>query len=163
MTQCLTCEKQTDNPKFCSSSCAAKYNNKKHPKRAKEREAKRKECANCSAGILAPQKYCSVKCQKDFQWKERKNLIEAGEYPVNKRYLLEVRGHQCEVCLTTEWQGQPIPIEMDHIDGNADNNRIENVRLICPNCHAQTPTYKARNTGKGRHFRRKRYHNQMSY
>lgn len=50
----------------------------------------------------------------------------------------------------------PIPIELDHIDGNPENNKSDNLRLICPNCHAQTPTYKGRNIGKVRNSKRQK-------
>ena len=53
--------------------------------------------------------------------------------------------------------GQPITLHSDHIDGNAANNVPENLRLICPNCHAQTPTYKNKNRGTGRPERRRQY------
>ena len=54
--------------------------------------------------------------------------------------------HQCSKCLLLEWQDQPIPLELDHIDGDHSNNQLENLRLLCPNCHAQTSTYRGRNT-----------------
>ena len=53
---------------------------------------------------------------------------------------------QCAVCGLREWRGSPIPLDMDHIDGDHLNNELSNLRLLCPNCHAQTPTYKARNS-----------------
>jgi hypothetical protein len=51
----------------------------------------------------------------------------------------------CSACGGTEWQGQPMPLELDHIDGDRENNLLGNIRLVCPNCHALTPTYRGRN------------------
>jgi hypothetical protein len=56
--------------------------------------------------------------------------------------------HRCARCQRYEWEGGPIPLEVDHIDGDRRNNRLENLRLLCPNCHALTPTYRGRNIGR---------------
>ena len=57
-----------------------------------------------------------------------------------------IKEHKCEVCSITEWMGKKVPIELDHIDGDHYNNDFSNLRIVCPNCHAQTDT----NSGKNR-------------
>jgi len=51
----------------------------------------------------------------------------------------------CSHCRLTEWLGHAIPLELDHVDGDRENNELSNLRLLCPNCHALTPTYRGRN------------------
>lgn len=71
-----------------------------------------------------------------------------------KNWLLRERGHRCESCQRETWKAswsnedQPIPLELDHIDGHPGHNKKENLRLLCPNCHALTPFWKARNIGR---------------
>ena len=105
--------------------------------------------------------YCDNNCQAEYQSKERTRqwLEEGKDWGIQvpqwaKRYLAEQNGDCCSVCGISEWNGQAITLECDHIDGNHKNNRPENLRLICPNCHSQTETYKAKNTGNGRLYRR---------
>lgn len=64
-----------------------------------------------------------------------------------KRRLISegILQRKCAWCGRKIWRGLPILLELDHIDGDHLNNEIENLRLLCPNCHAQTPTYKGRN------------------
>ena len=62
-----------------------------------------------------------------------------------KRQLILQRGHSCEKCKNSIWLEQSIALELEHVDGNNKNNDFENLLLLCPNCHAQTNTWRGRN------------------
>ena len=55
---------------------------------------------------------------------------------------------ECTICGRTQWYGEAIPLQLDHTNGNNDDNRLENLRLLCPNCHAQTPQYRLKDEFK---------------
>ena len=81
-----------------------------------------------------------------------------------RMYLYEAQDGLCAICGNpSSWHGQPLLFVLDHIDGDSSNNRRENLRLVCPNCDSQLPTFKSRNKGKGRHWRRRRYAEGKSY
>jgi RNA polymerase subunit RPABC4/transcription elongation factor Spt4 len=61
-----------------------------------------------------------------------------------KKRLIQERSHSCESCQLQEWLGKPIVLEMDHVDGDRNNNQRSNLRLLCPNCHSQTQTWRKR-------------------
>lgn len=125
----------------------------------------KKKCAFCNE-LTTNAKYCSTNCQhEDVRQALRIKIQSTGKLysKWGKWYLVETRGHKCELCGITEWQGAPVSLILDHIDGNSDDWSLNNLRLICPNCDAQTPTYKSRNRGKGRAYRRQRYAEGKSY
>lgn len=105
-------------------------------------------------------KYCSNACQQESRKKQRiDEWLSNGRFPGKtalREYLIKTRGYSCSCCGITEWNKQPISLEIDHIDGNPYNDNPTNLRFICPNCHSQTPTYKAKNRGNGRVARRER-------
>ncbi len=74
----------------------------------------------------------------------------ATQSPKLKRYLLECGMFEakCVRCELFTWLDEPIPLELDHIDGDNTNNELSNLRLLCPNCHAKTSTYRGKNKRK---------------
>ena len=68
----------------------------------------------------------------------------------HKKVLIKERGHRCESCDLAEWLCEPIPLELEHKDGNNRNNVKENLLLLCPNCHAKTKFYRGKNINTGK-------------
>lgn len=98
-------------------------------------------------------KFCSNACCGANKRKESQSKFDIGtvmDRSIQRRLVIERDGYQCSVCEISEWQGKPISLHMDHIDGNPGNNMPDNFRMICPNCHSQTESYGAKNKGKGR-------------
>lgn len=68
-------------------------------------------------------------------------------YKLKNRLLSEkIFEAQCMNCLRTTWEHHLIPLELHHIDGNTQNNSLDNLKLLCPNCHALTDNYRAKNS-----------------
>lgn len=79
-------------------------------------------------------------------------------------FVLMEQGGVCSICgMAPVWRGAPLVLVLDHIDGDSANNAHGNIRLVCPNCDSQLPTFKNRNHGRGRHQRRERYRAGLSY
>lgn len=146
---------------YCNNSCAASFNNigvRRHG-------VGEKPCLFCEKITNNP-KFCNSFCTRGYKWQELKIRVENGQNTCRttlRKYLLETRKHQCVICGRIKWRKQPILLIMDHKDGNSDNNHLDNLRLVCSNCDAQLPTYKSKNKGSGRHYRRERCKAGLSY
>ena len=161
--ECVECKTifedyKKNNRRFCSRSCIATFNIKKKENRKKEV----KNCLYCNNLLKNKNnKYCSNKCQGLKTSKTIFERIESGDTFLHetqyKKYLIERYGEKCMEC---DWDKVhsitgKVPIQMEHIDGNSTNNSLDNLKLLCPNCHSLTLTYGALNKGYGRKNRKR--------
>jgi 5-methylcytosine-specific restriction endonuclease McrA len=123
-------------------------------------------CLECGSDIgYRGRKFCNNKCQGVYNSKNNPALIAWLRNPksVNKlsqavrQYLIIKENSKCSICSwgTINPHTHKIPLEVDHIDGNSENNTPENLRVICPNCHSLTSTYKGANKKSKREYRKK--------
>lgn len=132
-------------------------------------------CEGCGAQLTRRHqvKFCSNKCQRAQERAKRtREWLESGiatsvgglRGHYIRRYLFDAQKGTCAICGSgSEWMGMQLVLVLDHVDGDSTNNARDNLRMVCPNCASQLPTFKARNRGKGRHYRRERYANGRSY
>jgi hypothetical protein len=120
-------------------------------------------CLFCSTvipwkGIASSHKFCNTQCcgnWKKQQWFDtNRKDFENGTMKARagiKKFVVERDGYTCAICSQLPFHNeQPLIMILDHIDGDASNNKPTNFRLVCPNCDTQLPTYKAKNIGNGR-------------
>lgn len=124
------------------------------------------KCIMCGIDIY-PNK--SNMCLNCLQFSKHKstllNWLLYGKWPYHisstvrgiiRTYILDSQLHRCAICgMSKVWNNKPINFILDHIDGDASNNNGDNLRLICPNCDSQLPTYKSKNKKSARNFRNK--------
>lgn len=114
-------------------------------------------CLHCGKenlwGNSKVNKFCNNQCQGLYKWKtETVPKIESGTGKCDpsryKKYLIETRGDICSECgQQSTWNNKPLVLQLDHIDGDSDNNSLSNLRLLCPNCHTQTENFGSKGQG----------------
>lgn len=130
------------------------------------RNKEQTECPNCgemftarSNGRRGLVETCSQTCAAELRAKRSyesyklDNSIAYGQKNMQsyKKWFIEEQDHKCSICgMLDVWNNKPIMFILDHIDGNADNNQRENLRLVCPNCDSQLDTFKSKNKNSAR-------------
>jgi len=167
--RCKYCNKiipyEEKRKQFCNHSCSASFNNSG---KNKQRKREKTYCINCNTILGNQAKYCSRDCQIKYeykvyieQWKKGEISGTAkGDYmPVKiRRYIFEKFDRKCTKCGWSKINSYTglIPLHVDHVDGNSENNKEENLDLLCPSCHSLTPNYGSLNKGNSkREYRNK--------
>jgi len=144
--KCLFCDNEFEinrksNKKYCSNRCSMiHYNNLKYGNYQTKKKVN--FCLNCNKETTN-EKYCSNKCQGEYIRKISFEKIKNGDVTLTenlyKEYLISEFGNKCMECGWNKISPftNKVPIQLDHIDGNSDNNSL----LLCPNCHSLTPTF----------------------
>ena len=160
---CLRCNKPIEydlrlTNKFCSHSCSATTSN--------FARRKTRTCTGCGKLLSESKKYCSVLCQQAYlkrtkieDWLAGKidGTTSSGCSDTIRKYLLEQCGYKCPKCGWDEVNPvtKRVPLEINHIDGDPTNNVPANLEVLCPNCHALTPNFRALNKNSTRTYRAK--------
>jgi RNA polymerase subunit RPABC4/transcription elongation factor Spt4 len=158
--KCEHCDKEHDGDyasgRFCSNRCARGFSTKGKRAEINEKVSDSLKGRNVGGiGFTKGHQLCTPEARERALATQRRNwetsvlecdFSELTTKKQRKFRLMYEQNQICDICgMTNEWNGSPIVFHLDHINGVHEDNNRDNVRLICPNCHSQTPTYAGRN------------------
>lgn len=154
MKKCLKCGREFEPSKglinYCSLECRNSRNFSEKAIQKKKNRAKAAWERGAYEGVKALNNYKEAGKKAKETWnnkllREEYSSLKFGR--LRKRIILEQNG-KCNRCNLKEWQGEEITLELEHKDGNSENNNRENLECLCPNCHSLTSTWRGRNKFK---------------
>lgn len=161
---------------FCSPECQQKEQRVggllqvKHYGVSERYSSREDQCLYCGSDLVHgknPKKYCNRECYNKFLAKKKQDrhnkqiqswlngtwdgAYSSGVLSKEVRQYLRNEHTECQICgQPNVWNGKLLTLQIDHVDGDYLNNDPDNLKVLCPNCHTQTPTYGAKNKGNGR-------------
>ena len=159
MFKCKTCDKEFSSQRGLNAHQISHKKGQRYSVSRKSKKQKYYVCLNCGKQqektTSSRNKFCSNNCSAEYVKKETIKRIKNGEVlsiGTMKSYLVNTRG-VCDECgIGNSYNGKPLTLQIDHINGNSDDNNLDNLRLLCPNCHSQTETYGSK--GNGNRYRK---------
>jgi len=152
---CKKCDKEFTPQKgllnFCSLACrnsrkfSAKAKLKKSIKSRKAWEDGKMDMINFKKVNNSKHKIEKGKLTWINKYLEERESGVLHSWDTLRKYHFIIQNHTCEVCTTSKWNGQKIPLELHHINGDLSDNTDENLQVVCPNCHAQTHNFRGKN------------------
>lgn len=153
MLRCEKCGKEFENYRQLNGHKRIHGPSKGKRKFINKRPPGDKFCLYCNSKIPQRNTYCNNHCQNEYRYKyiHVPAILGGNKRSYSnalKRFISERDDHNCVICGQGEMHNnKPLTLQLDHIDGNSDNNIPSNLRLLCPNCHTQTKTFGSRGMG----------------
>lgn len=144
--------------RFCSNKCARSFSTKSKRLQINEKVSKKLIGREKTEGEIKSLKEAWIKRRLEGKTNEKRlcdeDFFVLGSKNNNQKikerlFESKIKDYCCEICKISEYNGNHITLQLHHINGNNKDNRIENLQILCPNCHSQTENYAGKNLGWG--------------